>query len=91
MKIDTTQEIGLLDETDKPTKAPWFLRFARAFLAVGLLALPGGEIQAQSNSPTNNSVSTPTPTDHPTGLGDYDNARSKADCLEIWNKKKKTE
>ncbi len=28
MKTDMTDELGLLAETDKPTKAPWFLRFA---------------------------------------------------------------
>ena len=65
-------------------------------LFAGLLLAPLlPHLAAQSNSPTNNSptnsVSTPPPTDHPTGLGDYDNARSKADCREIWNEKKKTE
>ncbi len=65
-------------------------------LFTGLLFAPLlPHLAAQSNSPTNNSptnsVSTPTPTDHPTGLGDYDNARSEADCYEIWNKKRELE
>ena len=63
-------------------------------LFAGLLFAPLlPHLAAQSNSPTNNSptnsVSTPPPTDHPTGLGDFDDARSKADCHEIWKKKLK--
>ena len=46
-------------------------------------------LAAQSNSPTNNSPtnSVPIPTDHPIGLGDFDNARSEADCLKILKEK----
>lgn len=63
-------------------------------LFAGLLFAPLlPHLASQSNSPTNNSptnsVSTPTPTDHPTGLGDFDNARSKSDCHEIFKKKLK--
>ena len=62
-------------------------------LFAGLLFAPlPPHLAAQSNSPTNNSptnsVSTPPPTDHPTGLGDFDDAYSEADCLEILNKKR---
>ena len=59
-------------------------------LFAGLLFAPLlPHLAAQSNSPTNNAPtnSIPIPTDHPTGLGDFDNARSEADCLEIWNRK----
>ena len=60
-------------------------------LFAGLLFAPLlPHLAAQSNSPTNNSPtnSVPIPTDHPTGLGDFDDAYSKADCLEILNDKK---
>ena len=65
-------------------------------LFAGLLFAPlPPHLAAQSNSPTNNSptnsISTPTPTDHPTGLGDFDNARSEADCLKILNEKKEAQ
>ena len=60
-------------------------------LFAGLLFAPLlPHLAAQSNSPTNNSPtnSVPIPTDHPTGLGDFDNASSEADCLKILNDKK---
>ena len=58
-------------------------------LFVGLLLAPLlPHLAAQSNSPTNNSptnsVSTPPPTDHPTGLGAFDAARSTTDCYIIY-------
>ena len=38
-----TQEIGLLAETDKSTKTPWFLRFAGAILRkIGSARTTGG-------------------------------------------------
>ena len=42
MKLDATQEFGLLAETDKPTKAPWFLHFAGAILRKNGSALAVG-------------------------------------------------
>ena len=83
MKPDMTQEIGLLAETDNPTKATWSLRFAPgAILALAgiLLALPSGKIQSQSNSPTN-SAGRPI-YNNP----EFYNAASREDCDRILKK-----
>ena len=51
-------------------------------LFAGLLFAPLlSHIEAQSNSPTNNVL---IPTDHPTGLGSFDDAYSRTDCYIIF-------
>ena len=56
-------------------------------LFAGLLFAPLlSHIEAQSNSPTNNSSTNNVliPTDYPTGLGAFDDAYSRTDCHIIW-------
>lgn len=62
-------------------KTTW--RFARAILAVNLLALPGGEIQSQSNSPTNNSPTNSVHRDVFYNNPEFRDANSREDCDRI--------
>ena len=72
-------------ETAKPTEASWFLRFAGDILAVAgiLLALPGGEVQAQSAEYDPNDCANPCYVLSPFHNEEFDAANSRADCDRI--------